>query len=143
MGAGDPLGTGLVKSLARPGGNITGLSEITTALAPKRLELLKEVVPTASRVAVLWNAADPAMNLRFREIEAAAKAMHIRIQPLRVFEPDDFDEAFNAIHLDRPDAMVMITDALMGLNRKRVVSLPQKTGSLLSTKFGMRWTTVA
>jgi len=121
MGAGDPLGTGLVKSLARPGGNITGLSEITTALAPKRLELLKEVAPTASRVAVLWNAADAAMNLRFREIEAAAKAMQILIQPLRVFEPDDFDEAFNAIHLDRPDAMVMITDALMGLNRKRVV----------------------
>jgi putative ABC transport system substrate-binding protein len=121
MGAGDPVGTGLVKSLARPGGNITGLSEISTELAPKRLELLKEAVPTASRVAVLWNAADPAMNLRYREIETAAKAMHIEVRPLGVREPEDFDEAFSAMLRDRPDAMVMITDALMGLNRKRVV----------------------
>jgi ABC-type uncharacterized transport system substrate-binding protein len=121
MGAGDPVGTGLVKSLARPGGNVTGLSEISTELAPKRLELLKEVVPTASHVAVLWNASDPAMNLRYREIETAAKAMHIEVRPLGVREPEDFDEAFGAIHRDRPDAMVLITDALMGLNRKRVV----------------------
>ena len=121
MGAGDPVGTGLVTSLARPGGNVTGLSEISTELAPKRLELLKEVAPTASRVAVLWNAADPAMNLRYREIETAANAMHIELRPLGVREPEDFDEAFGVMRRDRPDAMVMITDALMGLNRKRVV----------------------
>jgi len=122
MGAGDPVGTGLVKSLARPGGNVTGLSEISTELAPKRLELLKEAAPTASSVAVLWNAADPAMRLRYREIEAAAKALHIVIRPFGVREPEDFDEAFAAIGRDRPDAMVLITDALMGLNGKRVVT---------------------
>src|SRR5215469_16161270 len=122
MGAGDPVGTGLVKSLARPGGNVTGLSEISTELAPKRLELLKEAAPTASSVAVLWNAADPAMKLRYREIEAAAKAMRIVIRPFGVREPEDFDEAFAAIGRDRPDAMVLITDALMGLNGKRVVT---------------------
>jgi len=121
MGAGDPVGTGLVKSLARPGGNITGLSEVSTELAPKRLELLKETVPTTSRVAVLWNAADPAMNLRYREIESASKAMNIKLQPLGVREPEDFDDAFAAMRHDRPDAMFMITDALMGLHRKRVV----------------------
>ena len=102
IGAGDPVGTGLVRSLARPGGNVTGLSEISTELAPKRLQLLKEVAPTASRVAVLWNAADPAMNLRYREIETAAKATHIEIRPLGVREPDVFDEAFGAIRRDRP-----------------------------------------
>ena len=69
MGAGDPVGTGLVESLARPGGNITGVAEMSTELSPKRLELLKEAVPSASRVAVLWNAADNAMALRFRQIE--------------------------------------------------------------------------
>jgi putative ABC transport system substrate-binding protein len=121
MGAGDPVGTGLVKSLARPGGNITGVTEVATELSPKRLELLKEAVPTASRVAVLWNAADPAMGLRFREIETASKAMHIEIQPLEVREPEDFDDAFAAMRRDRPDAIFMITDALMGLYRNRVV----------------------
>jgi putative ABC transport system substrate-binding protein len=121
MGAGDPVGTGLVKSLARPGGNVTGVSEVSTELTPKRLELLKEAVPTASRVAVLWNAADPAMNLRYREIETAAKTMHIEIRPLGVREPEDFDGAFAAMRSDRPDAMFMITDALTGLNRKRIV----------------------
>jgi putative ABC transport system substrate-binding protein len=121
MGAGDPVGTGLVKSLARPGGNITGVSEVSTELTPKRLELLREAVPTASRVAVLWNAADPAMNLRYREIETAAKTMHIEIRPLGVREPEDFDDAFAAMRRDRPDAMFMVTDALIGLNRKRVV----------------------
>jgi putative ABC transport system substrate-binding protein len=122
MGAGDPVGTGLVKSLARPGGNITGVSEVSTELTPKRLELLKEAVPTASRVAVLWNAADRGMNLRYREIETTAKSMHIEIRPLGVRDPEDFDAAFAAMRRDRPDAMFMITDALLGLNRKRIVA---------------------
>jgi len=121
MGAGDPVGIGLVKSLARPGGNITGVSEISTQLAPKRLELLKEAVPSASRVAVLWNTADLAMNLRYREIEGASKVMHLEIQPLGVREPEEFQDAFGAMLRDRPDAIFMITDALLNLNRKRVV----------------------
>jgi putative ABC transport system substrate-binding protein len=121
MGAGDPVGTGLVRSLARPGGNITGVSEDSTELTPKRLELLREAVPTASRVAVLWNAADPAMNLRYREIETTAKMMHIEIRSVSVQEPEDFDGAFAAMRRDRPDAMFLVTDALIRLNNKRVV----------------------
>jgi putative ABC transport system substrate-binding protein len=121
MGAGDPVGVGLVQSLAHPGSNITGVTETSTELSAKRLELLKEAVPTISRVAVLWNAADRAMTLRFREIEVAAKALHVEIQPLGVREPEDFDDAFAALRRDRPDGMFMITDALTGLNRKRVV----------------------
>jgi ABC-type uncharacterized transport system substrate-binding protein len=121
MGAGDPVGIGLVKSLAHPGGNVTGVAELSTELSAKRLELLNEAIPSVSQVAVLWNAADPAMALRYREIEAAAKTMRIEIRPLAVREPEDFDDAFAAMRHNRPGAMFMITDALMGLNRKRIV----------------------
>ena len=121
MGAGDPVGTGLVQSLAHPGGNVTGVAELTTVLSAKRLQLLNEAVPGVSQVAVLWNAADPAMVLRYREIEDAAKTMHIEIRPLAVREPEDFDDAFAAMRRDRQGAIFMITDALTGLNRKRIV----------------------
>ncbi len=83
----DPVGTGLVTSLARPGGNLTGVSDMATELSAKRLELLKEAVPTLSRVAVLWNAADPGMVLRFREIEAAARVLGVTLQSLEVRGP--------------------------------------------------------
>jgi putative tryptophan/tyrosine transport system substrate-binding protein len=121
MGVGDPVGIGLAKSLAHPGGNVTGVAELSTVLSPKRLELLSEAIPGVSQVAMLWNAADPAMALRYREIESAAKTMHIEIRPLAVREPEDFDDAFAAMRRDRPGAMFMITDALTNLNRKRIV----------------------
>lgn len=121
MGVGDPIGTGLVASLARPGGNVTGVTEASTELSAKRLELLKEAIPAVSRVVVLWNAADRAMTLRMGEIAAAAKTLHVDIEPLGVGEPEDFDDAFVAMRRNRPDAMFMVTDALTNLNRKRVV----------------------
>ena len=80
----DPVGAGLIASLARPGGNVTGMSDNTTDLSAKRLELLKEAVPTASRIAVLWNARDRAMTLRYQEIDRAAQALGVSIQPLGV-----------------------------------------------------------
>src|SRR5262249_33347439 len=83
----DPVGTGLVASLARPGGNLTGVSDMASALSAKRLELLKEAVPTLSRLAVLWNAADPGMVLRYRELEAAARALGVTLQSLWVVVP--------------------------------------------------------
>jgi putative ABC transport system substrate-binding protein len=121
IGAGDPVGTALVESLARPGGNVTGVTEVSTELTPKRLQLLKEVVPAIARVAVLWNAADRAMNLRYREIETAAKGMNFEIRSVEVRDPEDFDGAFSTIRADGPDAMFMVADALTGLNRKRIV----------------------
>ena len=121
MGAGDPVGTGLVQSLSRPGGNVTGVSEASTELSAKRLQLLKEAVPAIARVALLWNAADRAMTLRYLEVEAAAKSMHIEILPVGVREPEDFDDAFAAMRRDRPDGIFMVSDALTTLNRKRVV----------------------
>jgi putative ABC transport system substrate-binding protein len=120
-GAGDVVGTGLVASLARPGGNVTGITDQATELSAKRLQLLKEAVPKASRIAVLWNAADRAMTLRYRETERAARVLHVTVQPLGVREPDDFEAAFSAMTRERPDALFLVTDSLTILNRKRVL----------------------
>jgi putative ABC transport system substrate-binding protein len=123
--SGDPEGVGLVASLARPGGNVTGVTDNATALSAKRLELLKEAVPTASRIAVLWNAKDQAMTLRYREIDRAAHVLGVSVQPLGVREPDDFDHAFAAMDRERPDALFMVTDSLTNLNRKRVLDFAE------------------
>ena len=120
-GAGDVVETGLVASLARPGGNVTGVNDQSAVLSAKRLELLKEAVPAATRVAVLWNAGDRAMTLRYRNIERAAEVLHMRIEPLGVREPDDFDVALTAMNRERPDALMMVTDALTNLNRQRII----------------------
>ena len=93
VGAPDPVGVGLVASLARPDGNVTGFSDNATALSAKRLQILKEAVPTASRIAVLWNTQDRAMMLRYQEIDRAAFALGVSVQPLGVREPDDFERA--------------------------------------------------
>jgi len=120
-GAGDVVGTGLVASLARPGGNLTGITDQAIELSAKRLEMLKEAVPKAVRVAVLWNAEDLAMTLRYREIDRAAHTLGVTIQPLGVREPNDFDAAFSAMVRDRPDALFLVTDSLTILNRRRVL----------------------
>ena len=120
-GAGDAVGTGLIASLARPGGNVTGITDQATELSAKRLELLKEAVPKASRIAVLWNADDRAMTLRYRETEKAARVLRVTVQPLGVREPDDFDGAFAAMIRERPDALFLVTDSLTALYRKRVL----------------------
>jgi putative tryptophan/tyrosine transport system substrate-binding protein len=118
---GDADGIGLIESLARPGGNVTGITDQSVELSAKRLELLKEAVPKAARIAVLWNADDAGMTLRYREVEKAAQMLHVTVQPLGVREPNDFDGAFSAMMLNRPDALFLVTDALTSLNRKRVI----------------------
>jgi len=117
---GDPVATGLVKSLSRPTSNITGVSDMAIELAPKRLELLKEMVPTLGTVAMLWDVNDLGMTLRYQAAADAARTMGIRVQPLGVREPDDFDEAFASMVRDPPDAILMVSDALTRLNRRRV-----------------------
>jgi putative ABC transport system substrate-binding protein len=119
-GAGDPVSTGLVDSLARPGGNITGISDVSAELTPKRMELLKQMAPTLKQVAMLWNAADLGMTMRYRASEIGANALGISVQPLGVREPDDFEQAFSAMDREKPDAILMVTDSLTVLNRKRV-----------------------
>ena len=120
VNAGDPVGTGLVGSLAHPGGNLTGISDVSAEVTPKRLEFLKEIAPTLRRVAVLWNADDLGMTLRYRASEAGAQALGVTVQPVGVREPNDFDQAFDAMNRDMPDAILMVTDSLTLLNRKRV-----------------------
>ena len=116
----DPVGTGLAESLARPGANLTGISDVSAEVTPKRMALLKEVAPQLRRVAMLWNANDLGMTLRYRASEAVAETLGISVQPLGVREPNDFDQAFGTMTRDMPDAILMVTDSLTILNRKRV-----------------------
>jgi putative tryptophan/tyrosine transport system substrate-binding protein len=120
-GADDPVRTGLVASLARPGGNITGVSSFGPDLSGKRLELLKEAVPTLSRIAVLWNAADSGMTLRFEQMQAAALALGETVYPLGVHDATQVESALTAMTQERPDALFVITDVLTARHWGRIV----------------------
>jgi putative ABC transport system substrate-binding protein len=97
------------------------MTEVATELSAKRLELLKETVPGLNRVAMLWNAADLGMTLRYQAAAAATQALAITVQPLGVREPEDFESAFAAMEREPPDAILMVSDALTTLNRMRVI----------------------
>ena len=114
IAAGDPLGSGLVASLARPGGNVTGMSLMASDLGAKRLELLKEVLPRLCRVAVLWNADNPYSVLVFKETQAGGRTLGIEVRSLEVRGPDDFDSTFEAARGLRPDALITVEDPLTG-----------------------------
>jgi len=118
--AGDPVATGLVDSVAQPGGHLTGISDVSVEVTPKRLQLLKEFAPDLRSVAMLWNADDPAMTFRYRASEAGAKALGISVQPLGVREPADFETAFAAMSRSLPGGILMVSDPLTNLNRKKV-----------------------
>ncbi len=126
VAAGDPVGTGLVQRLARPGGNVTGVSGLETEVSAKRLELLKEAVPNLSRMAVLWNTGDGGMTLSFRAIQTAARTLGVTIRPLGLQGPEDFDQAFTAMTQERPDALVAISDPLVRVNRQRILDFAVK-----------------
>jgi putative ABC transport system substrate-binding protein len=120
FGVGDPVATGLVESLSRPGGTITGISDVATMLTTKRMGLLKELVPNLRRVAMLWNKDDLGMSQRYAASAKAAQSMGVTVQPLGVREPDDFNEAFTVMDREPSDALLMVSDSLTRLNRKRV-----------------------
>jgi putative ABC transport system substrate-binding protein len=109
---GDPVAIGLVASLARPGGNLTGLTLMSAELAGKELELLKEAMGRLGRVAVLWNARDAFMTNIFSEIQTAAPVLGMTVHPLGVHEATDIDRAIATMTADRPDALFMITDVV-------------------------------
>jgi putative ABC transport system substrate-binding protein len=119
--SGDPVRTGLVKSLPQPGGNVTGIADDAAALSTKRLSLLKGLLPQLRQVAMLWNKDDLGMSQRYDASAQAAKALGVVVQPLGVGEPDDFNSAFEAMDRDKPDAILMVSDSLTLLNRKRVI----------------------
>ena len=117
----DPVGTGLIASLAHPGGNITGGALLSAELGAKRLELLKEVVPRLSRTAVLWNGANPANALAWRETEGAARTLGVTLQSYDVRGLQDFNIAFATMAQQRPDAVSVLTDALITQYQKEIV----------------------
>lgn len=119
-GSGDPVVTGLVQSFAHPGGNVTGIADDAAALSTKRLGLLKAAAPQLRRVAMLWNMDDRGMTQRYDASAKAAEELGVIVQALGVREPDDFNEAFAAMNHEIPDAILMVTDSLTLLNRKRV-----------------------
>jgi putative tryptophan/tyrosine transport system substrate-binding protein len=119
-GLGDPVATGLIESQAHPGGNVTGISDVAAVLTTKRLSLLKQAAPKLQKVAMLWNKDDLGMSLRYQASAAVAESIGIQVQAVGVREPDDFNEAFDIMSHDMPDGILMVTDALTNLNRKRV-----------------------
>ena len=119
--AGDAVALGWIASLPHPGGNVTGLTDESIQLSAKRIQLLKEAVPNAALIAVLWNANDQGMTLRYREIEKAARFLQVEVQAFGVREPDDFTVAFSTMTRRRPDAMFLVADPMTGMNRKRVI----------------------
>jgi len=100
---------------------VTCVNDPADVLSSKLLEILNELVPGAKRVAVLWNVGNYSMTLRYREIERAAQMLRLSVDPLGVREPDDFDAALAAMTRARPDALMVVTDALTNLNRQRVL----------------------
>jgi ABC-type uncharacterized transport system substrate-binding protein len=134
----DPVGTGLVASLAHPGGNLTGLAVLNAELSAKRLELLKEVVPGLSRAAVLWNAANPANTLAWRETDGAAHALGVTLQSDEVRDVKDFEGAFGTIARQRPDALLVLQDALTLQYRKEIIDFALRN-RLPSMFVGKEW----
>jgi len=134
--SGDPVGTGLIGSLGRPGGNLTGLSMMSPDLSGKRLEILKEALPTIRRVATLWNPDDPVYALELQRTEAAARALGISLHPVEVRTRDDFEPAFDAMSKSQVDALVVFAHGLTILNRDKLIELAGR--HRLPTMFGSR-----
>jgi len=121
VAVGDPVGTGIVASLARPGGNITGLSSIAPELEGKRLELLRGVIPKLSHIAVLWNPANAYQVSSEKEVRAAAQVLQMKVQSLGVRTPEELDGALAAIVRERPGALLVLADRLFLHNRQRIM----------------------
>jgi len=133
----DPVEAGIAESLARPGGNVTGLSSLTRELGGKRLELLKEAVPKLARVAVLYNPATAGVAREVKEaLPVAARSLGLTIQPWEVRSADDFDKVFAALNKQRPDELFVSPGPSMGVNQKRPISFALK--SRLPSMYGNR-----
>ncbi len=129
VGAGlDPVAAGLVESLARPGANVTGITNLSGELGGKRLELLKEAVPKLARVAVLYDPATPASVVGLNEVlPAAARALRLTLQPWEVRTADDFEKGFAALNKQRPDGLYVSQGSLLVANRNRIAGLALKS----------------
>jgi putative tryptophan/tyrosine transport system substrate-binding protein len=120
-GAGDPVATGLVSDVARPGANVTGISDVASTLSTKRLGMLKQLVPAIRRVAVVWNKDDLGMTLRYNASVTASGEIGVTIEPASVRRLEDFKDTFAAMDRQPPDALLMVSDLLTNMNAARVI----------------------
>jgi ABC-type uncharacterized transport system substrate-binding protein len=124
----DPVEAGLVESLARPGGNVTGITNLSRELGGKRLELLKEAAPKVARVAVLYEPAAPGSVLEVKEVlPAAARALNLTVQPWELRGADGFEKVFAALNKERPDGLYVLPSPLMNANKKRIAGFALKS----------------
>ena len=121
FGTSDPVGTGAVASLAHPGGNITGITAQASDLWPKRLELLKEIFPKLSSVAMLWNKGNAGMALEAKKTQALAEALALSLQDRGVKDPNELDTVFAVMTKDRPDGFLALMDPVLNAYRKRII----------------------
>jgi putative ABC transport system substrate-binding protein len=126
VAVGDPVGTGLIKSLAHPAGNLTGLSSIAPELEGKRLALLREVVPKLSRVAVFWNPDNPFHVISKQQVHEAAEVLGINVRFLGVRAATDIEPALASVKSEKPDALVILADRVFLHDRKRLMEFAQK-----------------
>jgi putative ABC transport system substrate-binding protein len=134
--SGDPVGNGVVSNLARPGGNITGFSYMSTDLAAKRLEMLSRLFPKNARLGILYNPGEPATELEMRETEAAARTIGVALWPMATRNPDDLKGVFEAADRERVDAVIVFTHGFAVLNRARIIEQAARRG--LPTMYGWR-----
>jgi ABC-type uncharacterized transport system substrate-binding protein len=127
VAVGDPIGVGLVQSLARPGGNATGLTSISPDLEAKRLHLLRELMPKVSRIAFIWNPGNAYMLRDEREVRTAAAPLNIRVLALSVRHEDEFEAAFAAITREGVEAMLVPADRLFLHNRERIIAFARRS----------------
>jgi putative ABC transport system substrate-binding protein len=123
----DPVEAGLIESLARPGGNVTGVTTLGRELGGKRLELFKEAVSKVAHVAVLNGSVNPATTIELKEVQAAARVLRLTIQPWEVRASNGFEKVFAALNKQRPDGLYVLGGALMNANRKRIVGFALKS----------------
>jgi ABC-type uncharacterized transport system substrate-binding protein len=132
---GDPVGTGMVASLSRPGGNITGLSNQATELSAKRLEMLNDILHGLARLAVLWNPDNASVGLKVKEIEAAARALGTKVESLRARLPSDIDEGFQRAAEAGAKAVLTADDVFLASQRERIVGLAMRYRLLVASEF--------
>ncbi|HKQ65428.1 MAG TPA: ABC transporter substrate-binding protein [Methylomirabilota bacterium] len=130
----DPVQAGVVASFARPGANLTGVAFVSSETAGKRLQFLKEAVPSLTRVAVLWNPDHP--DGEYRDIETAARRLGVHVQSLEVRRPEEFDEAFRSATRARAEALMVVSSRFMNLSRSRILEFVSKQRMPLVTGWG-------
>jgi putative ABC transport system substrate-binding protein len=127
VNVGDPVASRLVASLARPGANITGITNISPDLTGKQLELLKESIPGSTRIAVLWNPTNAGAALQLKETQAAARTMKVQLQLHEVREPNDLDRAFSSMSGEHPSALVVLADPMLFAHESRIANLAARS----------------